>query len=169
MAAKPLARQIAELIEYARRWGVTVHLRDHALHLKSCSHLHHGPQAGVIDWSDRSIWFGSDINFSPTDPCALLHEIAHCLDDVTPTYSDEVGSFMLAFEAYSCRWLRLTGRRQWMYDFGVGDDLLWSEISTARRSALIAASLKDAVERGLLTQDGKPTFRRDGRDDRSAR
>jgi hypothetical protein len=96
------------------------------------------------------------------DPLDLLHELSHVLNGCSPNRADELGGPMLALDYYGTRFLRLAGRRRWMADFGLDDHDRrdWGEIGAAAKHAYLQRSLRKAVQRGLLTREGKPTFRR---------
>jgi hypothetical protein len=74
---------------------------------------------------------------------------------------------MLALDYYGTRWLKLSGRRAWMRDFGIDDAVFpmssayeWGGLCVADKHDYLQQSLKRAVRRKLLTENGKPTFHR---------
>ena len=152
-------------LRYVRRWGIEVRLVPDGIpdytsypYGRFFSNNH-----GIIEWPDRRIWWR--LNYLNKEaPNELLHELGHCLDKDDPDTSEEATGPVLAFEYYSTRFLGLPGWSDWMYayqidvspDKGLVD---WPKASTSVRHGFLQKSLSKAVQRGILTQDGKPTFR----------
>ena len=91
----------------------------------------------------------------------ILHELSHLVagNAEYPTDDHEVHSAMLAFEFYSARWLRLQPYRlSWMQGFGLPLHGYWWDAPVDKRCEYISCSLDTAVEIGILTCDGRPTF-----------
>ncbi len=123
---------------------------------------HMGPGAFSIRWPSRTIIEGA-AGYDPDDDDAwyLLHELSHILIDKNPNKVSEPHSAMLALDFYGARHLKLKGWTDWMDTFGIGGErsyLTWPQLSTRERGALMKASLEDAVNLGLLTRKGRPTF-----------
>lgn len=112
-----------------------------------------------------------------SDRWCLVHEISHILVNVDPDDVDEIHSPMLAMDYYSGQYLGLSGWADWMDDFTlpememvarpdeVGDIPLlrsceWGDVDKTVQERLLGESLGHAIAKGLLTEDGTPTFNR---------
>lgn len=154
------------VLRYCERWGVDVEVGDFP--------VLPGAQISRTGWSGSAFSLGGILSTrrgrrivwdesgnGDAEACELLHELGHCLDRRLPWNADEIYGPMLAFEYFSTRFLHLKGRSEWMVYFGLGDefgDAEWDAVSTRTRGDLLRRSLKRAIDRGLLTKTGKPTF-----------
>jgi hypothetical protein len=149
--------EFKRVLRYCERWGAPIRIGHVPTGLND---FHEGPMYGGIDWLTRTIWWPADAPMGADSASALLHELSHIVMDLDPEYVDEVESPMLAFEYYSARRLRLRWT-DWMKNFRVDSvkpDHAWLELSTQERGALIAESLKEAIDCGILNQNGSPTY-----------
>lgn len=150
---------------------------------KRFSFTHDGPGIFSIHWPSRQIV--EPIATVPkrgrvatdSDRWYLVHEISHILVNVDPEDVDEVHSPMLAVDYYAGKHLGLSGWDDWMADFTlpememvarsaeVGDPPLlrsceWKDVDAKVQAHLLGQSLGHAIAKGLLTEDGTPTFNR---------
>jgi len=161
-----VSRDFERVLHYVHRWGVkVVILPDEWIQgeMRDVPYgRFHSTNHGVIDWPKRTILWG-DSKLDGDAPNELLHEVGHCLDEKDPDAGDEVEGLVLAFECYSTRFLRLSGWTAWMRQYQVmlenGAYRDWPYTRPSYRRRMLAGSLKKAVEAGILTQDGKPTFK----------
>jgi hypothetical protein len=150
----PMAKAIAE----CARWGVPV---EQAEERPSGRCLTGGPTGGAIDWENPLVWVG-DLPDDPMGAAAAVHELHHVVAHAPPNRIREVTSEIVALDHEAMVRLRLPWAK-WMApaQTGFGD---WGRLGEARRQLLLEASYQQAFARGLMTADGKPTyrFRRDG-------
>jgi hypothetical protein len=164
-------QDLSKAVAYCARWGVE--LRESG----SCSSGCEAPYGGGgIDWKARAIIF--KLRFyedSGIAACALVHELSHILCGVHPDEVDEVDSEMLALDFYGNRYLKLSKWGTWMSSYWIESSPLsklcshapefcecfhgeWPTLTTRARGKLIDHSRALAVEAGLLTRSGRPTF-----------
>jgi len=157
---------LERVVRYCRRWGVSLCTSLDVVPPMRHAEWSPGPIFGGIWWRTATIWFPLT-GVVPSDlraPCALLHELAHCLQRTRPGDVDEQRSGILAFEDASTRWLRM-GRawKRWMAGYGLkmpsGESEEWRTAPRATKRSVLRASCRRAVARGLLTPEGRPTFR----------
>ena len=172
--SETIKKQFGCVLRYCEKWGISVDLlKEH--YDKACYRMdfHGFEDLYGITWVDRRIYCpiyeGGEVcrEIDEEDPHLLLHELSHCVIDVPPSRINEVESEMLAFEHYSCRYLRLAGRSEFMRDYPIQTSRwletstsVWGGISMRERANLIKTSLSYAVEAGILDATGKPTFTR---------
>lgn len=171
--------------QYANDWGIKIHA-SHFMELYPRGQVpwtHDGPGIFAIHWPTRKIVEPWAIEPKPglvasdNDVWYLVHEISHILVNVDPDDVDEVHSPMLAMDYYAGRHLGLSGWDNWMADFTlpememvarsveVGDPPLlrsceWKDVDAKVQAHLLEQSLGHAIAKGLLTEDGTPTFNR---------
>lgn len=176
--------------QYAKDWGIKIvgdrsgmvgDLRLRPDSYQKLSWTHDGPGIFGIHWPTRKIV--EPIATAPKrervatdkDTWYLIHEISHVLLNVDPEQVDESRSAMLALDYYAGRHLGLGGWEKWMSGFTLDRETLldngfteiqadlsleWGEIDQATEDLLLSKSLKLAVDAGLLTKQGAPTFNR---------
>ncbi len=154
-----------------------VALRPDTLH--RFAFTHDGPGIFSIHWPTRKIV--EPITEGPkrrlatdNDTWYLLHEMSHILVNVDPEEVDEIRSATLALDYYGGSYLGLEGWEKWMGSFTLDREILldngytkldaeftaeWAELEEATKERLVAKSLAVAVETGLLTAQGAPTFK----------
>lgn len=147
---------------YCHAWGVPV-VHSTPLLVKHDGVNFRGPLSCDSKLEPRAIHFVRHPERNPgMIALDILHELSHHIagNAQCPTDDHEVHSAMLAFEFYSARWLWLQPYRlAWMRGFGLplyGD---WWDAPVDKRCEYISSSLETAVEIGILTRDGRPTFR----------
>lgn len=122
-----------------------------------------------INWHEKYLWMISDgVYYDEALPFDLLHELAHLIIGVPPYLVDEIKSGMLAFEHYTSKRLRLSGRGGWMLSYNVVPASLtpalpeaeveWGFASKRVKSAALKESFKEALRLGLLHENGSPTY-----------
>lgn len=141
---------------------------------------HDGPGIFGIHWPTRRIVEPiATPNVRPiaceNDAWYLIHEISHVLLSVDPEQVDEARSAMLALDYYAGLHLGLgAGWEKWMSGFTLDRETLldngvtkleadlllveWGDFDQATEEILLSKSLKMAVDAGLLTAQGVPTF-----------
>lgn len=150
-------RDIAKVLGYCRRWGVSVIKGDNPF-MDDDKSFHHGPTGSTaIYWPRREIIWHERRTESDA-PNLILHELAHCLAETKPSDVDEVYGMMLSFEYHSHRWLRVNGWEVWMADYEAGD--AWRYLSQQERHRILQESRKAAISAGVLSPELKPTFQR---------
>ncbi len=172
---------LTRALRYARQWKVPVVKRADAFAMQDalgdsrtdcCSS---GSDTTIL-WTHRRalrcIYTEPQDHFLATKPsgCALVHEVGHILFGEHPAHIHEVNSGLLAFDYYSTRFLRLSGWSEWMRTYLIAANLkraatfwntvYWREASPRLKADTLRHSLKAAVQKKLLTEDGIPTFRR---------
>ena len=181
MTATPMLDKVRK---YAKDWGVEIGA-THVMELYPPAHVpwtHDGPGIFAIHWPTRRII--EPLAEKPKrgrvatdrDTWYLIHEISHVLLNVDPEQVDEARSSMLALDYYAGRHLGLgDGWDKWMDGFTLDRETLldngfteiqadlsleWGEIDQATEDLLLSKSLLLAVDAGLLTKQGAPTFNR---------
>lgn len=97
---------------------------------------------------------------APVETSAVIHELAHCLDDAPPSWAQEVDAHYVAFEHAAHKHFKMLREWDaWMKDFSLGD-LDWPEVSVEKRTATLEASRRVCIRRGLLTRKNNLTYRR---------
>jgi hypothetical protein len=157
------------VLRYAHRWGVDVRIEEYDVPDPWPDGWTDAPSSMAhVEWPARRIWWSPSACDDSDAALALLHEVAHCVDPVSPDLTDEVEGPLLAFEFYSTRLLGITGRTVWMRRFGLGSAATklghfgttdWRDISNRDRHTLIMQSLARAIEAGTLDAQGRPTYR----------
>jgi len=159
--------------KYAKRWGIRI--------ASDLGDTHDGPGLFGIHWPSRTVvepfatFPKRERVATDSDTWYLIHEISHILVNVDPDDVDEVHSSMIAMDYYAGQHLGLSGWDDWMEDFTLpamemvardpGDQEVsllrsceWSDVDKTVQARLLERSLGDAIAKGLLTEDGTPTF-----------
>lgn len=173
--------------QYAKDWGVGI-VGDRSgmsgtanleLRPDSFPFTHDGPGIFSIHWPTRTIVepiatvAKRKRVATDSDAWYLIHEISHILLNVDPEEVDEIASAIIALDYHAGRHLGLTGWDDWMGDFTLpememverqGHRLLstceWRDVGAKVQAHLLEQSLGHAIAKGLLTEDGTPTFNR---------
>lgn len=150
---------LVSVFRYIERWGVPVVSAGPVTHAAPYGYT------GGIHWPTRTIVTPLIAQQVETgrrewawDGALLVHELSHVLVDENPDGVDEVESAMLALDYAGCRLLKL-GWSEWMSEYEVAGRH-WSLMSRQARADALAISRREARERGLLDERGRPTFRR---------
>ena len=161
--------------QYAKDWGIKIS----GLRLNRGAITHDGPSVFGIHWPTRLIVGPLARTLTDADAWYLVHEISHVLINEDPDDVDEVHSAMIAMDYYAGQHIGLSGWESWMDDFAlpemamvarrgvdeVGDTPLlrsceWKDVDAEVQAHLLEQSLGHAIAKGLLTEDGTPTFNR---------
>ncbi len=166
--------------QYAKDWGIQI-VSD--LGAPTRAYTHDGPGLFGIHWPSRKIIepFATRPKREPvatdSDAWYLIHEISHVLLNVDPEEVDEISSAIIALDHHAGRHLGVAGWDGWMADFTLptmamvardpddqSSSLLrsceWKDVDAKVQAHLLEQSLGHAVAKGLLTEDGTPTFNR---------
>lgn len=164
-------RDTCRVLQEARRWGVPIRIltEDGVSAGRKKRLLTDSPGTHFIGicWEEKYLWAGPNIRLDEALPFDLLHELMHIVIGVSPFAVEEIRSGMLALEHEASKRLRLSQRSAWMRDYNVvpsslgvqGDETRWPFASKKVRSAALWKSRQAAILRGLMTLDGRPTYK----------
>ncbi len=130
----------------------------------------HDWNGSIILKKDRS---ETDVSMlDDTLPFGVLHELAHVIFGGSPARHEEGDDGLLAYEWSAYSRLRLTGRREWMKEYGCfcaegfscrwrGEPAeLWPQHKPACRAVLLRISHDGAIGSNILTPAALPTYTR---------
>jgi hypothetical protein len=153
--------QFRRALKECERWDAKVFVLNNQKDIDCYDEYLTAPQhrAGVHGEKEIIIW--ADETNAKHSANGLLHELMHLvvwreLGDEPCVVSEEADMLILEYEANRRLKLDWAG---WMFDYGVGIGLRWSDLATRERHVMLAKSRELAEWNGLLL-NGKPTYRR---------
>lgn len=152
-------KDFRKTLNYIARWGIKAQkfFGENTDGLARAPSSRHG-----ICWSERSIYWQLPKDYKEGyESCGLVHELSHVLVQQQASKIDEIHSPLLALDYYGVRYMRISGWKEWMENY-LDLKVYWPQYNTRTRGSLIRTSLHMAVQCGLLTPNGKPTFQRTG-------